>query len=271
MSEGHDMSAEEQRLADLLKRVVPEPPRQLAFEEITVPHANRSRTSWLVPALAAAAVVVIGGTLSAVAVHLSGNSRTPAAPPAASQSSVAAASASATAVPTPTYSVTAVPTKKSGPVVVPNLVGMSVNHADYIARADGFAVELQEKAFPHLPPGTVGAQSPSAGTTVSIYVTIVLYYTPASVAPTPPVTAVPTATVTAVPTSAAPVPMPNVVGMGQTQAVQVLESAGFRVNVVDQSAPSNQPVPKGTVWEEWPTAGASAPHGALISIYVQAT
>ena len=267
------MSPEEQQLAELLKRAVPEPPRQLTYEEITVPHANWSRKSWLMPTLAAAAVVVIGVTVGAVAAHSSGGSQTPVASLGTSRSSVPAPTPSVTAVPTP--SVTAVPTKKPGPVVVPNLVGMNVNQAHFIAKADGFAVELQEKAFPNLPPGTVGAQSPSAGTTVPIYVTIVLYYAPGSVSPTesavPSATTRPVASATAVPTSAAPVTMPNVLGREELQAVQILQSAGFRVDVVHRSAPNSQQVQNGTVWEEWPTAGASAPQGSLISIYVQTT
>jgi beta-lactam-binding protein with PASTA domain len=81
---------------------------------------------------------------------------------------------------------------------------------------------------------------------------------------------VPGQSVTAVPTAnAAPVTMPNVVGMTQAQAVRVLRQAGFLVNVVVQSASGSQRVTGGTVWEEWPYAGASAPRGAKITIYVQ--
>ena len=53
------MTTEEQRLAELLKRTVPEPPFELSADRVTVRHANRSRRPWLAPALAAAAVVLV--------------------------------------------------------------------------------------------------------------------------------------------------------------------------------------------------------------------
>lgn len=137
-----------------------------------MPHAHGSRKPWLMPALAAAAVVVVGVTVGAVAAHSSGGPGTPVAPSSTSRSAAPA--------PTATSGPTAVPTKSHGLLVVPNLVGLSVMQADQIAQAAGFAVEQREKAFPNLPKGTVGAQSPAAGTTVPIYVTIILYYAQAT-------------------------------------------------------------------------------------------
>jgi hypothetical protein len=55
------ITTEEQRLAELLKRSVPEPPFELAADRVTVRHADSSGRSWLVPALAAAAVVLVAG------------------------------------------------------------------------------------------------------------------------------------------------------------------------------------------------------------------
>jgi hypothetical protein len=55
------MTTEEQRLSELLKRSVPEPPLELSADRVTVPHIDRSRRSWLMPALAAAAVVLVAG------------------------------------------------------------------------------------------------------------------------------------------------------------------------------------------------------------------
>ena len=55
------MTKEEQRLAELLKRSVPEPPVELSADRVTVRHADGSRRPWLVPALAAAAVVLVAG------------------------------------------------------------------------------------------------------------------------------------------------------------------------------------------------------------------
>ena len=52
------MTIEEQRLSELLKRSVPEPPFELSAGRVTVQHIDRSGRSWLMPVLAAAAVVL---------------------------------------------------------------------------------------------------------------------------------------------------------------------------------------------------------------------
>jgi hypothetical protein len=53
------MTLEEQRLSELLKRSVPEPPSELSADRVTVPNPDRPHGSWLPPALAAAAVVLV--------------------------------------------------------------------------------------------------------------------------------------------------------------------------------------------------------------------
>jgi hypothetical protein len=53
------MTLEEQRLSELLKRSVPEPPSELSADRVTVPKPDRPHGSWLPPALAAAAVVLV--------------------------------------------------------------------------------------------------------------------------------------------------------------------------------------------------------------------
>ena len=202
------MSPEEQRLADLLKRAVPEPPRQLTYEEITVPHLNRSRKSWLMPTLAAAAVVVIGVTAGAVATQLSGNSGTPVTTPGSSQSSgtpltpsttpgtptpVATTTPSATAVPsTPTSTPTAIPTptgtvtpvpRTPKAVVVPGVIGETRAQATVTLAAAGFTVTLQAQAAPQgqsIPQGIVWAQSPAAGAEEPRGATITLFCQPKS-------------------------------------------------------------------------------------------
>ena len=55
------MTLEEQRLSELLKRSVPEPPLELSADRVTVQHEDQSRRSWLMPVLAAAAVVLVAG------------------------------------------------------------------------------------------------------------------------------------------------------------------------------------------------------------------
>jgi hypothetical protein len=211
------MSAEEeQRLADLLKHAVPQPPRELTDEEITTVHVNLPRKSWLMPALAAAAVIIIGGGAGALAATSSGNSGPPATPgtsrsavtPQAPRTTpgaptpVATASPSATpvptiptstptpvpttpastptAVPTPTSSATAVPRKA---VVVPSVIGETATQATATLMAAGLTVRLQAQAAPNSQPavaGIVWSQSPAAGAAVAPGTRITLFYQPKS-------------------------------------------------------------------------------------------
>lgn len=55
------MTTEEQQLGELLKRSVPEPPFELSADRVTARQAGGSRKSWLIPALAAASVVLVAG------------------------------------------------------------------------------------------------------------------------------------------------------------------------------------------------------------------
>ena len=72
------MTMEEQRLSELLKRSVPEPPVELSADRVTVPHLDRSRRSWLMPVLAAAAVVLVAGAGFALKATQHGSSSSPA-------------------------------------------------------------------------------------------------------------------------------------------------------------------------------------------------
>ena len=84
------MTTEEQRLAELLKRSVPEPPFELSADRVTVRHTDRPSRPWLMPALAAAAVVLVAG--AGVALKATQNPS-----PAASSPSKQAAPATTTA------------------------------------------------------------------------------------------------------------------------------------------------------------------------------
>jgi hypothetical protein len=55
------MTTEEQRLSEMLKRTVPEPPLELSADRVTVQHLDKSRRSALMPVLAAASVVAVVG------------------------------------------------------------------------------------------------------------------------------------------------------------------------------------------------------------------
>jgi hypothetical protein len=91
------MTMEEQRLSELLKRSVPEPPVELSADRVTIPHIDESPRSWLRPALAsAAAVVLVAG--AGVGLHATrhGSSASPASSPALHQSQATSTAASTT-------------------------------------------------------------------------------------------------------------------------------------------------------------------------------
>jgi hypothetical protein len=58
------MTMEEQRLSEMLKRTVPEPPLELSADRVTAQHFDKSPRPWLMPALAAASVVAVVGSES---------------------------------------------------------------------------------------------------------------------------------------------------------------------------------------------------------------
>jgi beta-lactam-binding protein with PASTA domain len=80
----------------------------------------------------------------------------------------------------------------------------------------------------------------------------------------------PTATPTPMPKGVhVPVTVPNVVGMTQGQAEQVLASAGFTVRIVSEGSPSGQHVPAGLVWSQNPPAGSVVAKGTIVTLDVQ--
>jgi hypothetical protein len=93
------MTMEEQRLSELLKRSVPEPPLELSADRVTAQHVDRSRRSWLMPVLAAAAVVLV--TVAGVGLNATrnGSSTSPASSSVPQQAQVTSTAASATGQP----------------------------------------------------------------------------------------------------------------------------------------------------------------------------
>ncbi|HEX3512888.1 MAG TPA: hypothetical protein VHT26_02670 [Trebonia sp.] len=93
------MTMEEQRLSELLKRSVPEPPLELSADRVTVQHIEESRKSWLMPALAAAAVVLVAGAGVGLNATRHGSLASPAASSAPPRSQVTSTAASTTGQP----------------------------------------------------------------------------------------------------------------------------------------------------------------------------
>lgn len=264
------MSTEEERLAQLLKRLVPEPPVQLSADQITTPSARLSARSWMTPALAAAAVAAIGVTIGLVATHTSDPGRAP-SPLAASGTSASAS---------PQASVTC----SRRTVTVPDVVGESQNAATAIIQDVGLNVGIYNgvpSGSSRVPPGTIFAQSlpagsravpgalvwleiasaPSNDTAAPIDPGMALTATPTPLSPCQVVTGTP-------PAPDATQSVPNVVGMTANQAIRVAHAAGFTVSTVITAAPASRPVPPGTVFAQSPVAGSSARPGSGMIRYV---
>jgi hypothetical protein len=256
---------EEQRLADLLKRSVPEPPRQLTYEEITVQHLEKSVKRWLMPTMAAAAVLIIGGAIGAVAATRP-DSATPRATAAAQGTSPAAAPTPQPTSPgcpgTATPSASPSPTgAQGGSVTVPGVVGQQTASAEQVLQQAGLLVFVKTVQEHAVPAGTVLRQSPAQGTRVArdtvVSLTVAAETAPATPTPSPSSTSaaipVPSATPTPSPfATAAPVPSPTC----SAPAMPVPTSAPSGAptpTAVPTSAPGTLPTP---------TVPTSAPSGA---------
>jgi beta-lactam-binding protein with PASTA domain len=67
--------------------------------------------------------------------------------------------------------------------------------------------------------------------------------------------------------SGSTVAVPNVIGMTQLQAEQILQAAGFTVKLLSET-PRGQSGTAGEVWSQTVPAGAKAPSGTTITLDV---
>jgi PASTA domain len=257
------MTTDEQRLAQLLKTVVPEPPVQLSADQITTGRAPRpTARAWAVPALAAAAVAAIGVAVGLVAAQQPGAGR---GPSPASQSS-----GSASAVPTGSVSCA------GRTVTVPNVVGETSDAGIATLHGADLNAEPYYATDTRVPQGTILAQSLAGGSTAVPGAMVVLEIATAppglgmnfspTVPPTPPSAC---EGVTPVPPNDTQ-PVPNVVGMTVAHAKEVVEAEGFSVSTVTVTAdpPTSHSVPPGTVFAQGPAAGSQATPRSGIILYV---
>jgi eukaryotic-like serine/threonine-protein kinase len=64
-------------------------------------------------------------------------------------------------------------------------------------------------------------------------------------------------------------PVPSVIGLNYLDAQNKLQSAGFQVQLQQQAAPANQPVPAGEVWKQTPDGNTNEPPGTTVTIFWQ--
>ena len=130
---------------------------------------------------------------------------------------------------------------------VPNLVGMTLDDAKTAVAAAGFPLGPVGHAFSDtVPVDQVMAQRPEADKIVPLNAQICLLV---SAGPAP-----------------APVAVPDVVGMTQTDAQSAIVAAGFVVGLVKEQTDAT--VPQGQVIRQFPAAGTMVPPGAPVNFLV---
>jgi eukaryotic-like serine/threonine-protein kinase len=128
---------------------------------------------------------------------------------------------------------------------VPDLAGRTAAEAEAILRQQGFEVAQQLENSSDVPQGTVIRTDPGSGTVLEVGETVTLVV------------------------SAGPeqVIVPNVTEKTEQTAVEELELAGFRVQVVEQELPPGSP-DDGRVLAQDPPGGQRAQRGATVTITV---
>jgi hypothetical protein len=281
------MSAEEERLSWLLKNAVPQPPVEVTADQVTSRRpVDRSVKSWLLPALAAAAVVAIGVTIGVVAQRGPG----PARPTGLGTTGTSGASASTSSRPSASTSQPSASTSPQpavncpgGTVVVPNVIGTTFDAASAILQDVGLVAGSYDAVPPAseaVPVGMVFAQTLPAGSKAVPGTGIWLGIAVASPIPVshldpgfgPATAPPPSATFCSGPAATTPppdwnAPVPSVIGMTQAQAVAIAEAAGFNVSVTHAAPPTGQHVPPGTVFAQLPAPGSTTQPGSGMILF----
>jgi penicillin-binding protein 1A len=138
----------------------------------------------------------------------------------------------------------------SAPVrsTVPSVVGFPESEAVKLLTQAGFDVERREEGSVLYPPGRVTRQSPAAATAAEPGDEVTIWISKAG----------------------ASAEVPDVVNMTEARARQVLEQAGFKVEV-DRSSACEQEPRRCTVRDQSPEGGKERDTGTVVTIEVRAT
>lgn len=129
-------------------------------------------------------------------------------------------------------------------LVVPDVVGLSVNEATRTLVQEGFKYSVKYQSSDVVARGRVIRQTPVAGSEEKRGSVVTIY----------------------VSTGKAKVAVPNVVGLDESAATDALETAGFVVQPLD--TPTTDPTKIGIVISQSPAAGSLANRGSVVKIYV---
>jgi penicillin-binding protein 1A len=136
----------------------------------------------------------------------------------------------------------------SGPAqaFIPSVIGFPESEATKLLAQGGFVVEREEEASRLYPPGRVTRQSPAPGTQAATGETITIWIS----------------------RTTSEIPVPDVVNLSESQARQILEKAGFQVDVARSQGCARRDQ-NCFVWDQSPDAGNQIDEGAKVTISVK--
>ena len=137
----------------------------------------------------------------------------------------------------------------SGGVAVPNVVGKPLAQAAATITGAGLRVgkvSYSGSSVAGIADGSIMSQNPTAGSKIATSTPVELVVAGQQI-----------------------IRVPDVTGQSLSQATQALQGAGFTLGTVSRTPTST--APSDTVLSQTPAAGASAPHGAAVSLTVAQT
>jgi penicillin-binding protein 1A len=134
-------------------------------------------------------------------------------------------------------------------VKVPDVFSFPVEDAVRILEDAGFDVDQVEEESKKYPLGRVIGQDPEPGTKADRGSTVTI--------------------VVSIKETEDTVTVPDVIGMTEAEARDVLKDAGFKVDIQEEDGPGRGPNRRGKVWAQDPEGGSEAEAGSTVTIFVE--
>ncbi|ADH61070.1 serine/threonine protein kinase with PASTA sensor(s) [Thermoanaerobacter mathranii subsp. mathranii str. A3] len=132
---------------------------------------------------------------------------------------------------------------KVNDVVVPNIVGLSLNQASKILSDHNLNMEISEEQYSDKPENTILSQDPSQGSVVKAGSTVYVVISKGRQV----------------------VVVPNVINKDYLEAKNILENMGLKANIIEQY---NDQFAKGYVFDQNPRQGVQVEYNTAIDLYV---
>ncbi|MDP9750023.1 Stk1 family PASTA domain-containing Ser/Thr kinase [Thermoanaerobacter pentosaceus] len=132
---------------------------------------------------------------------------------------------------------------KVNDVVVPNVVGLSLNQASKILSDHNLNMEISEEQYSDKPENTILSQDPSQGSVVKAGSTVYVVISKGRQV----------------------VVVPNVINKDYLEAKNILENMGLKANIIEQY---NDQFAKGYVFDQNPRQGVQVEYNTAIDLYV---